>query len=795
MKRAVRVIALLLAMAVIATVAVFSTSAVTADGQASSDSSDTGITVHFYQPSGVPTIYYWNSLPTNLETDYPGQAMTAEGDDWYSYSWDGITKINMVFVTNGEQSDELTRSNSGEYWYKEGKWTTYNPDIPISVGDVDMREETIYFVMTTRFYDGDTGNNVHCWDDSVAGNPDSDPAWRGDFQGLIDKLDYIKALGFSAIWITPVVTNGSGYDYHGYHAFDFKTVDVRYQSDGATYQDLINAVHAKGMKLIQDVVWQHTGNFGEATFAPLFDKVYDDIQDLADIETSMIPNETLLSEYGLSSAEEYYAQPGGTQHAQRLRLMKDTDIQASNFTQFPDGTPYERFKAGIEYDKQQYDRVSHSDTYNPNNYYHNGYWRNYNWDDYATQYSQIAGDCVDLNTENPEVLNQLVEIYGEYIKMGVDGFRVDTLRHMSRLSLNAQVLDPLINIGGSSFYMFGEACTRHTDVWYRGLVSESAPFYTWDESDPSYLNNWKYSGSDPDTVANNMDLTLDHWINNFDPSEQPTSDNAFLNGNEYHEPDYSMSSGMDVIDFTMHWNFANASSAFNAGVSGDQYYNDSTWNVVYVESHDYGPGTDTRYNGGTDAWAENLALMFTFRGIPCLYYGSEVEFQKGVKMDNGTLQPLSTTGRAYFGDYLEGSVTATDFSEYTASGTVSETLNYPLAKHIQRLNQIRRAIPALQKGQHSVEGVSGDMAFKRGYTDSETGEKSFCCVAVTNAATFTGIPNGTYIDAVSGDVQTVTNGTLSIEASGKGNMRCYVLSNNGYTGIDGQIGEAGTYLR
>lgn len=64
------------------------------------------------------------------------------------------------------------------------------------------------------------GNNVHCWDDQQANNPDSDPAWRGDFKGLIEKLDYIKALGFSAIWITPVVTNASGYDYHGYHAFD-----------------------------------------------------------------------------------------------------------------------------------------------------------------------------------------------------------------------------------------------------------------------------------------------------------------------------------------------------------------------------------------------------------------------------------------------------------------------------------------------------------------------------------------------------------------------------------------------
>ena len=76
----------------------------------------------------------------------------------------------------------------------------------------------------------------------------------------------------------------------------------------------------------------------------------------------------------------------------------------------------------------------------------------------------------------------------------------------------------------------------------------------------------------------------------------------------------------------MHWNFSTASNAFTRALEEDPYYNDSTWNVTYVDSHDYGPDMDTRYNGGTQAWAENLSLLFTFRGIPCLYYGSEVEF-------------------------------------------------------------------------------------------------------------------------------------------------------------------------
>lgn len=225
--------------------------------------------------------------------------------------------------------------------------------------------------------------------------------------------------------------------------------------------------------------------------------------------------------------------------------------------------------------------------------------------------------------------------------------------------------------------------------------------------------------------------------------------------------------------------------------------NDSTMNVVYVDSHDYAPDEcqTVRYNGGTDAWAENLNLMFTFRGIPCLYYGSEIEFQSGKPIDKGPTMPLSETGRAYFGDNIEGTVNVTDFAEYdSATGTMAETLNYPLAKHIQRLNLIRKNIPALRKGQYSTEGVSGNIAFKRRYTNASEGVDSFVLVSITEGATFTGIPNGKYVDAITGDVKNVTNGTLSIDSCGKGNMRIYVLSlpNNV---APGKIGEDGAYLK
>ena len=351
-------------------------------------------------------------------------------------------------------------------------------------------------------------------------------------------------------------------------------------------------------------------------------------------------------------------------------------------------------------------------------------------------------------------------------------------------------------IGGSKFYMFGEICCRYSQVWYRDHASESTPFYTWDEPDDTFTSQWQ-TGTDPDSVNTNMNLTLEHWAEYDSTSNQPTSTNAFLSGNEYHTPDYSKNSGMGAIDFLMHWQFDSASSAFGSALAEDKYFNDSTWNVVYVDSHDYAPDRNqkVRFSGGTQTWAENMCLMFTFRGIPCLYYGSEIEFQKGQKIDVGLGAPLSTTGRAYFGDNIEGEVTASDYGEYTASGKVKETLESTLSKQLIKLNKIRRAIPALQKGQYSRTGITGDMCFKRGYTDPDSGEKSFACVAVTNAGTFKNIPNGTYIDAVTGDKKTVSNGTLTVTAPGKGNCRVYVLSSNGYTGISGKIGGDTAYLK
>ncbi len=633
----------------------------------------------------------------------------------------------------------------------------------------DFRDEQIYFVITTRFYDGDQSNNTQCWDNQSKNA--GDPAWRGDFKGLIEKLDYIKALGFTAIWITPIVENASGYDYHGYHASDFSKVDHRYESEDVSFQTLINEAHKRGMKIILDIVLNHTGNFGEGNLCKLFNR--DWTKDQSQIDECMVP---YTKSQGGKLPDNYNSLNGTAQYSARLSQMKNT--------------------TGTNYDTH--------------NYWH--HYGNFNWDEPNRWFAQIAGDCVDLNTENPAVYNYLIKCYTTFINMGVDGFRIDTGGHIARLTFNKAFIPAFkaageaaaSKRGGTPFYMFAEVCARYSSILYRDQACLSPFYYTWAESksypwdtnESSWNSLVEMEGSGCTSHTNWQSCWQQASDDKGGLSTQPTSSNALLSGNDYHTPDYSKASGLHVIDFPMHWQFKTASGAWSiAKPSNDKYYNDATWNVVYVDSHDYAPDhapEDVRFAGTQDTWAENLSLMFTHRGIPCVYYGSEVEFQKGKTIDKGPNIPLIESGRAYFGGYIKGTINTTDFAEYnSATGNMAATLKHPLAQHIQRLSKIRMAVPALRKGQYSVDGCSGSFAFKRRYTDSST--DSYALVCISGGATFSNIPNGTYTDCVTGDKKTVTNGSLSVSCSGKGNLRVYVLTTS-KTPAPGKIGEDGKYI-
>lgn len=129
-------------------------------------------------------------------------------------------------------------------------------------------EDMIYFVMTDRFYDGDTTN------DANTAKSDLKSYHGGDFQGIIDKLDYIKDLGFTTIWISPVVDN-EPFGYHGYWAYDFYKTEEHFGT-AAKLKELVDTAHSKDMKVIADLVVNHTGARNPWASDPKYDGWFHD---------------------------------------------------------------------------------------------------------------------------------------------------------------------------------------------------------------------------------------------------------------------------------------------------------------------------------------------------------------------------------------------------------------------------------------------------------------------------------------------------------------------------------------
>ncbi|WP_135552357.1 alpha-amylase family glycosyl hydrolase [Paenibacillus cymbidii] len=132
-----------------------------------------------------------------------------------------------------------------------------------SIGSIGT-SDTIYMVMTDRFYDGDSGNNGTLTDDYRPG--DMHYYQGGDWAGLVDKLDYIKEMGFTAIWISPPQDNekfsrsGDEAGYHGYFTHDFNDVNDHFGTT-TELQTLIDEAHDRGIKVIIDAQLNHTADY------------------------------------------------------------------------------------------------------------------------------------------------------------------------------------------------------------------------------------------------------------------------------------------------------------------------------------------------------------------------------------------------------------------------------------------------------------------------------------------------------------------------------------------------------
>jgi cyclomaltodextrin glucanotransferase len=137
---------------------------------------------------------------------------------------------------------------------------------------IEFRQETIYFLIVDRFYDGNRDNNP-------GPNPELyDPTkqawgkyWGGDIEGIIDKLDYLKGLGVTAIWVSPLFEQVEELQFdraamHGYWTKDFKRINPRFLPKGednslytcGSFDRLISEMHKRGMKLVLDIVCNHS---------------------------------------------------------------------------------------------------------------------------------------------------------------------------------------------------------------------------------------------------------------------------------------------------------------------------------------------------------------------------------------------------------------------------------------------------------------------------------------------------------------------------------------------------------
>ncbi|MDH2388698.1 pullulanase-type alpha-1,6-glucosidase [Streptomyces sp. HNM0663] len=297
----------------------------------------------------------------------------------------------------------------------------------------DLTREQFYFVLPDRFANGEKSNDRG----GLTGtrlDHGYDPADKGfyqggDLRGLTRKLDYIKGLGTTAIWLAPIFKNrpvqGEGENasagYHGYWITDFTQVDPHFGSN-EDLETLIDKAHAKGMKVFFDVITNHTA----------------DTVDYAEKKYGYRPK----------GAYPYLDEDG--------RPFDDRQADRADFRKVDeDSFPYTPRTAGGKAPSWLND---------PTMYHNRG-------DSTFAGESSEYGDFVgldDLWTERPEVVAGMERIYQKWVRdFDIDGFRVDTVKHVD-LEFWTQWATALDRYaarrGREDFFMFGEVYSADTAV-------------------------------------------------------------------------------------------------------------------------------------------------------------------------------------------------------------------------------------------------------------------------------------------------------------------------------------------
>ncbi|WP_082543115.1 pullulanase-type alpha-1,6-glucosidase [Microbacterium sp. Root53] len=499
-------------------------------------------------------------------------------------------------------------------------------------------DERFYFVMTDRFANGDTANDTGGieGDRFAHGFDPTDKGFYqgGDIAGLRSKLDYIEGLGTTAIWLTPSFANrpvqGTGANasagYHGYWITDFTRIDPHLGTN-EELATLIDEAHARGIKVYFDIITNHTA----------------DVIDYAEAQYSYV-----------DQATSPYTDADGNVFDPADYAGGDTFPAMDAATSFP-YTP-------VVTDAEAKTPAWLND---PTLYHNRG---NSTWSGESVTYGDFDG-LDDLMTEHPTVVNGFVNVYQDWIDLGIDGFRIDTVKHVNFEfweRWTTEVLDYAHAQGKSDFFMFGEVY----------------------DADPVKLS----------------------------PYVRDTDMNSVL--------DFAFQSS--AVGFAG----GNSAKGLQGLFAGDDRYTtpDSSAHALptFLGNHDMGRVGHFLLNTGEALERDELAheLMFLTRGQPVVYYGDEQGFA-GLGGDKSARQTLFASQVAEYAD--QPLVTGENAGSVDRYDTAA-----PLYGHISALAALRDEHRALATGaqiERHADSGAGVYAFSRVDRD----EKVEYLVAVNNA--------------------------------------------------------------
>jgi glycosidase len=641
---------------------------------------------------------------------------------------------------------------------------------------VDWRDQVIYQVLVDRFWNGDSGNDFNV-------QPGAPARYHGgDWRGLEDKLDYLETLGVTAIWLSPVVRNveeDAGFaSYHGYWTQDFLRANPHF-GDIVALRHFVDAAHDRGMLVILDIVTNHVG---QLFFYDINNNGQPDdwisgtgvshtcVQICNNPSTAdqCSPDEKTYCKNGLQYLERITEwdpdyDPRGIQGWTSLGFSGAATVRFLDQPWINRNLP-PRPPAwfGWPANRPWFDDPS----------WYNRKGRVYVWwheNDYSREFvreqetsGDFPGGLKDLNTDNPDVQEAMVQVFQYWIDVAdVDGFRIDTLKHIDRpeLDLNVRgfwgefatrIRAHAATIGKQNFFMFGEAF----------------------DGNDALIGAYTFGGSDERGAFGRLDSVF------YFSQKYRVIDEVIKYGGPTRNVECLWAARMGVAttgSFCQDRGFPQGPTypatphappeQGGIGLAPRQVL------VNFLDNHDL-----ARYlfeNADVASLHNALFYLFTWDGIPCVYYGTEQRFRGGN-------DPLNREDM-WRGNPQEG---------FAPFDTQNDTFRY-----VQALIALRKAHPALRRGEVSLRWTtdrprgardSGILAFERTTADpaetvlvimntaSEQTSTTCAPVAEGGACLATSFAPGTVLtDVAPGGSQRYTvsaQGTLSVNVPARAGL-------------------------